>query len=125
MLHQDLRGNIFGDLGLGPRYVPYLLHGKWYLLRAHRDATGLLSLEGGYGEKPEVLQEMQMAIRTGKVPKLANEKLTPDEIPLVGIPNQLFWDVIDKTSPALEREKRRANDRRRLRFAEDTPDWRL
>ena len=80
---------------------------------------------GGYGEKPEVLQEIQMAIRTGKVPKLANEKLTSDEIPLVGIPNQLFWDVIEKTSPALEREKRRANDRRRLRFAEDPADWRL
>ena len=80
---------------------------------------------GGYGEKPEVLQEIQLAIRTGKVPKLANEKLTSDEIPLVGTPTQLFWDVVEKTSPALEREKRRSYDRRRLRITEDTPEWRF
>ena len=80
---------------------------------------------GGYGEKPEVLQEIRQAIRTGRVQKLASEKLTSDEIPLVGSPTQLFWDVVEKTSPALEREKRRLYDRRRLGTVEDAPEWRL
>ena len=57
--------------------------------------------------------------------KLASEKLTSDEIPLVGSPTQLFWDVVEKTSPALEREKRRLYDRRRLGTVEDAPEWRL
>ena len=55
---------------------------------------------GGYGEKPEVLKEIQQAIRTGKVQKLASEKLTSDEIPLVGSPTQLFWDCLLYTSPS-------------------------